>query len=238
MKRILILIFALLLTTPTFSSQALPNTETHHKSLDLVFIGANSGLNPIDLVKTTYVNEEIKPFVVNMEFSNDFPTLEETTGLEKVLAAIDQVILVIHTRYPKAMLQLNPVQEIAQEDYPADALEIFDSTAKKITTIIKNYHKINPNAAILATASGTGGEILLRTLKNNVNEIDTMILYYPTMAMVKNSTLADTLKDNGYNQEKVIVVAYNGDPTIPKLEKLKTNNTEVFTFRVIEETGK
>jgi len=108
--------------------------------------------------------------------------------------------------------------------------------ANKVAEIINDFHKTYPNANIITAASGMGSDVLIQTLERSICKIDSIVFYFPTMATVKDAKFIETLKRDGYTQDRVTVYAWVGDPTIPYLEKLKTDNVEIFRFAVIEKT--
>lgn len=227
-----ILTTGMVLFGPLFLKSGSCDVSKPEKILVLTFPGACKGLNPLELVKKAY--EKSNPFVHSLHIYTPKGSLDFDLLNKLGLFSHDSVILEIILHYPKDMQDFDPIREIAQEAYSSEALELINTAAIETEKIIKNFHKIYPDTSIKAVAIGTSDEILIKALERNISEISNFILYFPTMAMVNGSEFIKVLKDNGYNKDKVTVIAYEGDPTIPKLEKLKTENEELFTFWVIK----
>lgn len=202
------------------------------KTLMISFPGANPGLDPTGLLEESY--RALSPLINHTQFTLEFPDAELIKGIEKVLSTMDNVIFVVHLDLPVYLRRLSPPEEIALESYSADVLKLIDISANKLAKIIKDYHKNNPDAMILAVSSAMGGEVLMRVLKNNANEIDSIVLYYPTMAMVKDEQFTKLFIERGYNKENFRIIAYDDDPTIPYIEKMYNDKHFDANFVVIK----
>lgn len=103
----------------------------------------------------------------------------------------------------------------------------------QVSQLIKEFHQAYPDAKIKAVSVGIGGEVLLGVLRSLDFKLDRLVFYYPPLAAVKGSDFIDTLNQGGYQQDDgVSVIALGEDPTIPYLEKLKDENSDLFHLLV------
>src|SRR3989338_5116740 len=206
-------------------------TELPARMLLISFPGAHPGLDPTGLLEQGY--KEFSPFVNHTQFTLNFPDAELIKGIEKILSEINRVIFVVRTDFPLGLRQVSPPEEIARKEYRADVLKLLDVTAQKVAGIVKDYRKKYTDAFIMAITSAAGGEVLMRVLKRSVHEINYIVLYYPTMAMVLDRQFAGLFASKGYNKDSLKIVAYDGDPTISRINKMLDDKNFDATFYII-----
>jgi len=94
------------LLVSVFLTTAFSEEKTYPKTLILSFPGASDGTNITAFLEDGY-KEDLKPFVLGMEFSTDFPGLTEIKNAEKIIFQMNNVLLSVNLRYPSQMQPLN-----------------------------------------------------------------------------------------------------------------------------------
>ncbi len=223
------------LVSLVFSAAGFCQESGSNKVLTLSFPGASVGTDITSFLSDA--PNDVKPFVLRMEFSADFPKFSEIQNAEKILSQMDNVILSVNLRYPAQMQQLNSQEEIAQENYNEELSILIDCAADKVVQIIDDFHGNYPDVKIIAAASGIGSGVLLKTIEKSILKVNRITFFFPTLATVKDIKFINILKAGGYTKDTVTVFAWTGDPTIPYLEKLTTDNIETLRFGVIEKAN-
>jgi len=208
------------------------------RSIYIVIPGATRGLDPTSLLKDPAVKQVIQEIEIFSPNGSAFPFKHSQPDPESPfdLYKGEETVFKITIHYPKELQDIEPVKEIAQESYSDEARGFMSAAAATAVDIVSGFRNRNSQGTIQIIGVGMSGEAVIEAVGRNAALFDKITLMFPTMAMVKEGRLLGVLKDRGYTKERVAVIAYEGDPTIPFLEKLNSGeNNEIFLFAKIQQ---
>ncbi len=108
------------------------------------------------------------------------------------------------------------------------------NAAGDIVKIAQDFQEKYPNIRFMATGMGVGSDIIIQAIDQGLPDLERIILWYPTLALLKNSEFVWTLRWGLYDKENVTVITLRTDPTMPELSQLHRDYPRLFHLNIIE----